>query len=74
MRYYDCVIRDTMEDIRCRALTRKIRADHELKALYDYLGENEVEVFYEQLKANTLPEQVRDQYDLFCGIVEELVR
>lgn len=74
MNYFQEVIDDTLRDIRCRAMTRRIREDHELKDLYDYLGKHDVKSLYDELKENTLSEDVKKQYDLFCDIVEELVR
>lgn len=74
MSYYREVICDTLEEMRVRAITRRIREDHELKDLYDYLSGHDVKTLYEELEEKALPKEVIEQYGLFCDIVQELVR
>lgn len=74
MSYYQEVIYDTLCEMRIRAITTRIREDHELKDLYNYLREYDVATFYEELEKETLPQSVIDQYGLFCDIVQEIAR
>lgn len=74
MNYYQEVIYDTLQGMRIRAITTRIRDDHQLKDLCDYLKEHEVDMFYEELNDGTLPQSVIDQYGLFCDIIQEIVQ
>lgn len=74
MNYYHELLFDTLNDMRIRALTIGVREDHELKDLCNYLVEHDVASLYEELEKKTLPEEVIDQYGLFCDIVQEIVQ
>ncbi|MBO5479157.1 MAG: hypothetical protein J6A04_05630 [Clostridia bacterium] len=72
--YYQELLCDVLNEMRIRAITTRIREDHELKDLYDYLAKHDVSSLYEELEEKTLPNNVIEQYGLFCNIVQEIVQ
>ena len=73
MNYYE-VLYNTLQRIRILAITTKIRENHELKDLCDYLKKYDIDMFYKELNDGTLPKNIIDQCGLFCDIVKENVQ
>lgn len=73
--YFSSVIMDSLLDLRERILNMpNFIGTKEFDALINFLAQNEVDVLYTRLRDGSLPKDVRQQYDLFADIVQELAR